>query len=359
MLTISIRLILSKTVQLTSFQRLPLLRHRPFQQPLSLYLSLQRVSTVQGSPTLRSVKICFLLVVSYNQPKLDPLATWSGNGQIFAGSSIIGEYPYGLFVNVNNTIYVADRYNNEIKIWEENSTSLSPNISGNLSNPHSLFVTVDGDIYVDNGYQTGGVDKFPFNETTSTQVMNVSQQCYSVFVDITNILYCSLMDLHQVVSTSLNNASQMSTIVAGTGCPGSTTYMLYYPRGIFVDDVNNFDLYVADCYNNRIQRFPIGQLNGQTVLNLGSFTLNCPTGVVLDARNYLFIVDSGHHRILGSGPYGFRCLVGCSGLWSSKNSDLYYPQTMAFDSYGNFFVTDMHNHRVQKFILLNNSLGKS
>jgi DNA-binding beta-propeller fold protein YncE len=136
-------------------------------------------------------------------------------------------------------------------------------------------------------------------------------------------------------------------IAAGNGSPGSSSYMLDSPRGIFVNI--NFDLYVADCNNNRIQLFRTGQSNGTTKVENGMISLNCPTGVVLDADNYLFIVDSNNHRIIGSGPNGFRCVAGCSGSNGSSANHLFYPQSMAFDSYGNIFVTDRNNNRIQKF----------
>ena len=96
-----------------------------------------------------------------------------------------------------------------------------------------------------------------------------------------------------------------------------------------------------------------GQLNGTTVAGngIGNIALSCPTGVVLDGKNYLFIVDSFNHRIIGSGPNGFRCLVGCSGSNGSASNQLLFPQSMAFDSSGNIFVTDQGNNRVQRFTI--------
>ena len=297
-------------------------------------------------------------VLSYNQPKLQPLSTWSANALTFATYDVVGWYPYSIFVNTNNTVYVADRYNGRVQVWSEGNSTPSSGFFGNLSNPHSLFVTATNDLYVDNGYRDGRVEKLAFNTTVSVPSMDVSQKCYGLFVDLNTTLYCSLMDLHQVVATSLNSGLQTSNIVAGTGCPGDTSYMLHYPHGIFVDV--SFDLYVADCYNNRIQRFPSGQLSGITIaINgvSGSLTLKCPTGIAFDADNYLFIVDSGNHRILGSGPDSFRCLANCFGWWGDEPGHLSYPQSMAFDRHGNIFVADMGNSRIQKFLLLNNSLG--
>jgi DNA-binding beta-propeller fold protein YncE len=201
------------------------------------------------------------------------------------------------------------------------------------------------------------VNKWAINATIDVSVMYVDKECYGLFVDISDTLYCSIGDRHQVVAKSLNSGS--NTVVAGTGCPGSTSDMLYFPRGIFVD--TNLDLYVTDCFNNRIQLFHLGQLIGLTVAGngaSGAFTLSCPTGVVLDADKYLFIVDSINHRIIGSGLNGFRCIVGCSGSTGSSSDQLNYPQSMAFDSYGNIYVTDQNNHRIQKFIKVNNNGGK-
>ena len=134
--------------------------------------------------------------------------------------------------------------------------------------------------------------------------------------------------------------------------------MLHNPRGIFVDI--NFDLYVADCSNNRVQLFQLGQSNALTVAGStapGTITLSCPIAIVLDADKYLFIVDAGYNRVVGSGPNGFRCVVGCSGGGAAANQ-LNNPWSLSFDSYGNLYVADQGNSRIQKFIVLNKTLGK-
>jgi hypothetical protein len=306
------------------------------------------------------MKIVISCLVSYNQPRFNAFATWNPNAITFSTNSTIGMYPYGIFINTNNTIYVADQLNDQIQIWFNNSINPTQIISGNLSSPYAIFVTINGDIYVNNGINsTGVVNKWTLNTNTSIVAMYAGGECFGLFVDINDILYCSISDRHQVVTKSLNSVSDALTIVAGTGCPGSDWNMLDYPIGIFVD--TNFDLYVADCGNNRIQLFQYGQFDVRTSAGNGSFfptiTLNCPTGIVLDADNYLFIVDQGNNRIVRSGPNGFRCLVGCSGPGSGSNA-LQYPISMAFDSYGNIFVTDPNNNRIQKFILSSTTLSK-
>jgi hypothetical protein len=58
-----------------------------------------------------------------------------------------------------------------------------------------------------------------------------------------------------------------------------------------------------------------------------------------------------NNRIVRSGPNGSRCLVGCSHASGSTSDKLDLPYSSSSDSYGNMFVTDYDNNRIQKFIL--------
>ncbi|CAF1427384.1 unnamed protein product [Adineta steineri] len=296
--------------------------------------------------------------LSYNQPTFCYNALWYSNASTFASNSTIGTLPYGIFINGINTVYVPNQVNNTILSWPQGSDTSTSNSYSNLSNPYSLFMSMAGDIYLDNGYLYGRVDKYIFNTSNRVTVMNVNGSCYGLFIDINNNLYCSLKNRHQVVKLLLNNGTTIPTIAAGNGSAGSLSNMLSFPQGIYVD--SNLNLYIADSANNRIQFVRTGQLNGVTIVGNGSSTniiLNYPTGIVLDANGYLFIVDSYNHRIVGSSYYGFRCIVGCSGGGSSA-SQLSFPQSMAFDSYGNIYVTDRNNSRVQQFTLQTNNCSK-
>jgi hypothetical protein len=123
----------------------------------------------------------------------------------------------------------------------------------------------------------------------------------------------------------------------------------------------NLDLYVADCGNDRVQLIKREQSYGITVAGSTSLyptiTLSCPSGVSLDASKYLFIVDQGNHRIVGSGTNGFRCQVGCYGRGSQSNQ-LNNPSSFSFDRSGNMFVADENNNRIQKIIYVEKSCSK-
>ena len=301
----------------------------------------------------------YCLVISYNRPKFNAYATWSDNAVTFATNNTVGKSPYSIFINTDNTVYVANRENGRIQVWLNGSTNLTRTISVNLSLPYSIFVTSNDDIYTDTGTNsTSQVQKRSLNTNTSIVAMYSGQKCFGLFIDSLDVLYCSMSDLHQAVAKSLNTNSDVLTIVAGTGCAGSTSNMLNVPMGIFVNI--NRNLYVADCNNDRIQLFQPNLLNATTVAGngaTGTITLNCPAGIVLDADNYLFIADKDNNRIVGSGPNGFRCLVGCFSSGSASNQ-LLYPWSLSFDSIGNIFVTDQGNNRIQKFILVKNNFSK-
>ena len=161
----------------------------------------------------------YFSVVSYNQPKFCSSTTWTTNAITFAGASTVSAYPFSVFVNTNNTIYVAALSNHSVQVW----------IEGNH----------------------GRVDRWSWGSTTGVPVMNVSSQCLGLFIDINDVLYCSLREQHKVVKRSLAIGNSNGTsIAAGNGTIGSLANQLSLPHGIFVDLCLN--LYVADCGNNRI-----------------------------------------------------------------------------------------------------------
>jgi len=289
-----------------------------------------------------------VLTLSYNQPRFCLNTIWNSNAMTFTDESFVGISPTGVFVNSNNSIYIPSMLYAEMVIWL-NDNHLNPTkiIEDIPSTPRSLFVTINGDIYV---------DKWIAENETWILAMNITSDCYGLFIDIYENLYCSMAHNHRVDKNWPNGTI---TIDAGTGVRGSESDMLNYPYGIFVDI--NLDLYVADWGNNRIQLFRRNQRNGTTVAGKGStkitIILFSPTSVVLDGDRHVFIVDQGNHRIIGSDENGFRCIFACSGEQGSTNEKLSFPQTMSFDSYGNIYVTDRDNNRVQK-IIKNNICGK-
>ena len=267
--------------------------------------------------------------------------------------------PVGVFVAADDTVYVAARGLNQVQMWPNGSVAPARTFNTTGLAPNDVFVTSSGDIHADNGNAEQSVQKYTSNDPSGTVAMNVHAGCFGVFVDIYGDLYCSSDPFHQVFKHSFTDAPNSSTVVAGTGSRGSASDMLAGPRGIFVD--LDLRLFVADCYNNRIQRISFGQSNGVTVAGnglTGTIVLASPTDVVLDADGRLFIVEFTNHRVIASRPHGFVCVIGCTGTSGSGSNQFNQPHSLSFDSVGNLYVADFSNNRVQKFLLANNSCGK-
>ena len=300
------------------------------------------------------------LEVSYNRPRLSRCATWNQDAITVADNGTIGTIVLGIFVNTNSTLYVAARNIMRVQAWLEGSSSPTRNIPADIGNSRSILATINGDIYADNGDLKKTVKKWTTNDSIPTIAMTVSTSCYGLFVDTLNNLYCSEDNAHRVVKKSLNKVNGDTVVVAGNGTAGTAMNMLNRPWGMVVDF--NKTLYVADYNNHRVQQFSYGQRNGTTVVGTdapGTMMLNSPAGLVQDADCYLFIADYGDNRIVGSGPNGFRCIAGCTGISGSASNQLFNPFSMGFDNHGNLFVADKSNNRIQKFLLSSNSCGES
>jgi hypothetical protein len=144
--------------------------------------------------------LLFALYPSYNQPKFSSCATWNSNAITFANISTVGSQSVGIFVSINNTIYVTATNLNQTLEWTEGRNTLSRNISDGLSSPCGIFTTINGDVYVDNGIANHRLDMWSWNATSSVVVMNITSQCFNLFVVINDTLYCSNDVGYQVIT---------------------------------------------------------------------------------------------------------------------------------------------------------------
>ena len=146
------------------------------------------------------------------------------------------------------------------------------------------------------------------------------------------------------------------------------------PHGLAVDAVDN--IYVSDTCNNRIWKItPDGKANilagGTQGLHDGigaTAQFDCPHGLALDGSGYIYVADTGNHRIrkitpdgvvralAGSGVQGFKDGVGAEFKYSRgvhlamacTAPEFYNPQGVAVDEAGNVYVADTWNNRIRK-----------
>jgi len=127
------------------------------------------------------------------------------------------------------------------------------------------------------------------------------------------------------------------------GGEGSNDGKLQYPRGLALHD---YKVYVADSWNKRISVF---QTDGKFHQNIGSGQLGDPHDIAINGSNQLLVADCGHmhhciHTFTLDGDH-----VGKFGTRGAGRDQLHLPHGIAVDLYGFILVADNVNHCVSIF----------
>ncbi|MBN1552818.1 TIGR03663 family protein [bacterium] len=115
---------------------------------------------------------------------------------------------------------------------------------------------------------------------------------------------------------------------------------VYGPIGLGLDKQDN--VYVADTWNHRIQKF---DNNGKFMFTFGdSSVFWAPKDVVVDAEGNIYVVNTGMHKIQKFNRNGQQIwAVGSKGNGSVQFDE---PVGIAMDSLGRLFVADTINQRI-------------
>jgi uncharacterized protein (TIGR03663 family) len=141
--------------------------------------------------------------------------------------------------------------------------------------------------------------------------------------------------------------------VSKGNAPGGT---FYEPWGIAVG--LDGSVYVADTWNNRIQKF---SAEGRFISTWGSFgtgtrpdTFWGPRGLAVDGQGNLFVTDTGNKRIVVFDAGGeFITQFGSAGSGPGQFDE---PVAVAIDQAGLVYVSDTWNQRIQ--IMASDASGK-
>jgi sugar lactone lactonase YvrE len=168
-----------------------------------------------------------------------------------------------------------------------------------------------------------------------------------------SFLYMSDSKNHRILLW--DSEKNVITVVAGqSGISGSDITHLSNPLGITLDETIN-SLYIADTFNNRIQKYDMNQQN-PIITVAGWGELNNPHAVQLDpSGSNMFIADTFNHRILVwlNGASQGRTIAG-NGSMGNSVYQLNNPSQIRFDSNYNLYVVDTNNSRIQRFDLISN-----
>jgi len=286
---------------------------------------------------------------------------WDEIGVIVAGDGVFGsgssqlQSPWGVYVDSNNTIYVADYSNHRIQQWFPNAVSGNTvigvtGVSGSNGSLLNYPIAVYGDtqqrLYVgdSNGirvWSLGASVGYPLPGSSGIGPIN------GIFVDKNGNIYASALSSCAVrMWTPTGTASTL--VAGGTGC-GPSSSQLYDPYGLSVDSSTS-TIFISNWNVQTIVSWPIGATNGTIIAGQNSisgtdaFLLKYPCDVKLDPYGNLYVADSGNNRIL----------LFCQNPSSTSATiiagyQLSYPQSIALDSNLNLYVSSAGNSQVQKF----------
>ena len=296
---------------------------------------------------------------------------WNATGETVAGTGFAGnasnelDEPWNLFVDSNYNLYIADSANHRIQFWSAGASS-GTTIAGvnatpgsgptELDTPSDVFVEANGDFYVADR-NNSRIQFFPNGSTTGITVSSGwggTGGFRGVQVTSTGIIYGS--------DTTNNELWGNGSVVLGFGGAGNASDQLNGNQGIAVDmNVNVGYVYIANANQHTIVEWVPGSSNGTVVAGTNGVqgntttTMAYPVAVRIDQYGNLFIVDNNNHRIQVYCRYPTvsttaRTVAGITGTPGNSSTTLYFPTGIALDKDLNIYVADTSNHRIQKFV---------
>ncbi|CAF1504263.1 unnamed protein product, partial [Rotaria sordida] len=338
-----------------------------FNRQLCPPIATTNTTTTILTTTTTTVTTTTQQIVPLRAPAIDihPNAKWIQNGLTVAGGIGSGNginqlsFPYGLFVDDNQTIYIADTSNQRIVEWKYGATSGQVVAGGNgqgngvnqLDTPVDVIVDKEKDSLIICDYANNRVVRWPRQNGTSGETIISNISCIALTMDENGSLYVVDAGKHEVRRYQIGDTEGI--VVAGGNGYGNRLDQLSTPSYVFVD--RDHSVYVSDKLNNRVMQWKDGAKEGIVVAGSQGqrnslSQLYYPEGVVVDQLGTVYVVDGWNYRIMRwpKGATQGSVIAGGNDRGGQSNQ-FYYPIGLSFDRHGNLYVADQWNHRVQKF----------
>jgi sugar lactone lactonase YvrE len=286
-----------------------------------------------------------------------------GNGQGSGTDQL--SCPNGLFVDDDQTIYVAEWSNHRIMEWKNGAMYGQVVAGGNgqgnrtdqLSNPTDVIVDKENNSLIICDYGNKRVVRWPRQNGTTGEIILSDIACWGLAMDSNRYLYVSDISKHDVKRWIIGDMN--GTVVAGGNGQGNRLNQLNYPYYIFVDQDQS--IYVSDGNNHRIVKWMRGAKEGILVAGIhgkgnGVTQLSNPRGIVVHQLGMIYIADCSNYRVMrwSKGATQGNVVAGGNGQ-GAQPTQFNAPLGLSFDRQGNLYVADYGNHRVQKFYVGLNS----
>lgn len=173
---------------------------------------------------------------------------------------------------------------------------------------------------------------------------------YRVAADSAGNVYVADHDNNHIDAFNVSNFSGTFTAYGGgTQVYGSGVFN--GPQGVTVDSSGN--VYVADVYNDRIDRFIpsdfVNTLRSYGSTGSGSGRFHSPTDVAVDSSGNVYVADFSNSRVDMFNPSNFAATFTTFGTAGSGIGQFNNPQGLTVDGAGNVYVADENNSRIVRF----------
>jgi len=250
--------------------------------------------------------------------------------------------PEGVSFDANNNLYIADLWNNRIRL-------VTPaGVISTFAGQNTLF---------DEGYP--GVN----SEFTNIQNMasDVSGNIY--IPDFFNNRVRKLNALTGIITTVAGDGvAELESGFTGDGGP-ATTANLVGPSAVTLDAAGN--LYICEQSMQRIRKVNASGIittiaGNDTMGYVGSgipatsAEFAYPTGIAVDAAGNVYICDNNNQRIRKINTSGIITTIAGDGVaggsgdgGAATDARLSYPDDVAVDAGGNVYITDQGNNSIR------------
>ncbi|CAF5078639.1 unnamed protein product, partial [Rotaria sp. Silwood1] len=267
---------------------------------------------------------------------IHPNARWQQNGITVAGGSGRGNgsnqlsSPSGLYVDDDQTIYVADQANHRIVEWKQGATNGQVVADGNgqgsgdhqLYNPYDVIIDKERDSLIICDYTNKRVVRWPRRNVTSGEKIISNITCVGLTMDENGSLYITDYGKNEV--RRYRRGESEGTVVAGGNGYGNRLDQLSSPTYVFVD--RDHSVYVSDRLNHRVMKWMESAKQGIVVAGGQGggndlTQLLIPEGVVVDQLGTVYVADHLNYRIMRwpKGATQGSVIVGGNGSGEQSN----------------------------------------
>lgn len=296
-------------------------------------------------------------VVAFAPGIISTLAGGSTGAGATSGAQIMR--PMGVAIDGFGNYYVADQKANKVwKVTPAGAISVfagtgAAGFSGDGGPAASAQLNGPTDVIVDGG-------GFVYISDTNNNVVRV--------VD-TKAIISTYAGQYYAPGTTPPSVCSTATNSVGDGCP-ATQITLNTPLGLVFCHAQN--LHIADKLDNRVRT--IDRITNNTFTQVGSGVqgyngdgelntsaeLNGPTGLDMDAANYIYVADSGNHIIrktllTGTTPNPISTIAGTPGAAGNSgdggaaiSAQLNSPFGVRVDAAGDLYIADTASNVIRK-----------